>query len=176
MTHIYIYICKYVYIHAHTQPGTYKDLTGTNPCVNCPTGKHGYTTAATSDEFCRKTYKIKFGASMISNHPSASGNQGSLWNYGSSKDNEFMGGATGADTGGTVRYGGTGAYGEWAVDKDATNFDATDTWNGPTGGNPGGRTVYDEHFGEWHAQHKVDSHHHAANQDENLDEYLGEHD
>jgi hypothetical protein len=154
MTHIYIYICKYVYIHAHTQPGTYKDLTGNNPCVNCPTGKHGYTTAATSDEFCRKTYKIKFGASMISNHPSA----------------------TGADTGGTVRYGGTGAYGEWAVDKDATNFDATDTWNGPTGGNPGGRTVYDEHFGEWHAQHKVDSHHHAANQDENLDEYLGEHD
>jgi hypothetical protein len=70
---------------------------------------------------------------LISNHPSASGNQGSIWNYGSSKDNEFMGGEKGADAGGTVRYGGNGAYGEWAIDKDATNFYSTDTWNGPNG-------------------------------------------
>jgi hypothetical protein len=27
-------------------------------------GKHGYTQAATSDDFCRETYKIKFGASV----------------------------------------------------------------------------------------------------------------
>jgi len=155
---------------ASCPPGTYKDQTGNAPCVDCPTGKHGMTEAATSDEFCRETYKIKFGASLVSNHPSASGNQGSIWNYGASKDNEFMGGDKGADTGGTIRYGGNGAYGEWAIDEDSTNFDATDTWNGPTGGNPGGRTVYDESFGTWHDTHKVDAHHSANN----LDEYLEE--
>ena len=133
-------------------------------------GNHGYVEAATLDEFCRETYKIKFGASLVSNHPSASGNQGSIWNYGVSANNEFMGGKKGADTGGTVRYGGNGAYGEWAIDEDATNIDATDTWNGPTGGNPGGRTVYDESFGSWHKTHKADAHHDANN----LDEYLKE--
>ena len=70
---------------------------------------------------------------MLSNHPSATGNQGSIWNYGSAKENEFMGGDKGADTGGTVRYGGNGAYGEWAIEEDADNFEDTDTWNGPTG-------------------------------------------
>jgi hypothetical protein len=51
-----------------------------------------------------------------------------------SQDNEFGGGGKGPDSeGGTQRYGGTGAYGEWAVDEDVKNFDAIKTWNGPYG-------------------------------------------
>jgi len=68
--------------------GTYKDLSGSAPCKDCPVGKHAITEAATSSEFCRETYKIKFGASFFSNHPSASGNQGAIWNYGASTARE----------------------------------------------------------------------------------------
>ena len=51
-----------------------------------------------------------------------------------SQDNEFGGGGKGPDSeGGTQRYGGIGAYGEWAVDEDAKNFETIKTWNGPHG-------------------------------------------
>jgi len=105
---------------------------------------------------------------MVSNHPSASGNQGATWNYGASKDQEFGGGGHGPDEeGGTMRYGGNGAYGEWAVDENVTNFKETEAWNGRNGGNPGG-PVKHEDFGEWHKWAKVDEHHDA----DNLNNYL----
>jgi hypothetical protein len=50
------------------------------------------------------------------------------------QDQEFGGGGHGPDEeGGTMRGGGNGAYGEWAVDDNATNFVATETWNGRNG-------------------------------------------
>jgi hypothetical protein len=50
------------------------------------------------------------------------------------QDQEFGGGGHGPDEeGGTVRGGGNGAYGEWAVDENATNFEATKAWNGRNG-------------------------------------------
>ena len=50
------------------------------------------------------------------------------------QDQEFGGGGHGPDEeGGTMRYGGNGAYGEWAVDENATNFNETEAWNGRNG-------------------------------------------
>jgi len=50
------------------------------------------------------------------------------------QDQEFGGGGHGPDQeGGTMRYGGNGAYGEWAVDENVTNFKETEAWNGRNG-------------------------------------------